>query len=167
VLDIRTLLFLVLPFSFILNNMLLYLTIVLIASSAALALLLYAKHWELTTGRMLLPGVRPHLESASQRMLSAIERHLPMALARMLGRLGLWLRIRARDLLARLIITVETTLQAILDHLKHGLSPSKGSSAAPSSAFLREVAEHKRKLTRVTRVRRTSAVDSIAAPEAD
>lgn len=150
--------------------MLLSLTLVLILSSAAMILLLYAKHWELTTGRILFPNARPKIASYAHRALFAVERELP-ALLKSFFRTGLrWLRTRARDLLARAWIATEQELERMLYKLKHGLAAARRGGApteniGQASAFLREVAEHKRKLVQLTRPRRTKKIQEISLTE--
>ena len=146
--------------------MLFLLTVVLFASSVGMFLLLYAKHWELTTGKLIFASARPSLSRVSSRVLMALERHMPLMLRNASRSIGLWLRTRARDALARALLSVEHSLESLLHHLKHSLSPAKGAAGAASSAFLREVAEQKHRLTRVARVRREPASESIANPDA-
>lgn len=146
--------------------MLLTLTFILVFSSLAMGGLLYAKHWELTTGKLLFSGVRPRVTRTSARVLGAIEYRLPL-ICRRVARIGAyWLRMTAKDIVARILITVEHTLEAVLYNLKHGFAARKEASGQASSAFLREVAEHKRKLTRVTRLRRMPAQDIAEHSEA-
>ncbi len=129
-------------------------TAVLVCSCAGMIVLFWLKHWELSTGRMLVPGLRPRLALAAQKMLALVEERLPRrALEGMVG-MGLWLRRSARDALARGLISLEHMLEQVLFMLRHGfMQPRAGGGGKPSN-FLQEVTEHKRKLTRMTRVRR-------------
>jgi hypothetical protein len=143
--------------------MLLFLTVVLICSSIAMMLLLYAKHWELTRNRLILASVRPLLSSASSHAIQTVEQRVPLAVRQLGMRIVIWIRLRARDIAARMLIAVEHALEAALVRLKHAFSPAISSEGA-SSAFLREVAEHKRKLTRVSRIQRSRS-DKVTQPD--
>jgi hypothetical protein len=145
--------------------MLLFLTLILVLSSLAMAALLYVKHWELTTGRLMFAPIRPYVSRIAARVLAVFEHHVPNASARAVRYSVRWTRTRFRDALARMLLTVEHSLEVMLDNLKHGLTSPRGMGGQASSAFLREVAEHKRKLTRVTRIRRQPVDDRIANSE--
>jgi len=138
--------------------MLLFFTLVLILSSLAMIALLYAKHWELTTGHVLFSGVRPKISAYARAALFAVERELPSLFSRVWNASLRWLRTRALGMAARALIAIEHALEQALESLKHGFAPAKGVPASratgQASMFLREVAEHKRKLTQVTRPRR-------------
>src|SRR2546428_3010782 len=102
--------------------MLLFLVVVFVLSCAAMVLLLYIKHWELSTGRMLFASARPHVAAFAHRALVSIEHHLPSALKRASVRIFRWLRAHARNIVARALIAVEHTLENVLTTLRHGLS---------------------------------------------
>lgn len=143
--------------------MLFFLTSILIFSSLAMMLLLYVKHLEMRSGRLLFAKIRPHVSAASVRLTATVEQHIPVVLERALRYALHWIRVRVRDIVARILLTVEHSLEAMLDGIKHSLTPPHGASGQASSAFLREVAEHKRKLTRVTRMR--TPAKEISAPD--
>jgi|GEM_PF-1030544 len=127
--------------------MVLFLTTVLVVSCAAMAGLLFAKHWELTTGRILLAEKRPQIGDFFHQILRAIETHLP-ALAHDYYRRSLtWLRGSARTGLAHTLLAVEQWLEKTLHTLRYRITPPS-SSTGQASAFLREVAEHKKRLSR-------------------
>ena|SRR3989344_6190705 len=144
--------------------MLIFLTLVLICSSLAMTLLLYIKHWELRSSKLLFARIRPPIAAASTRLVRTVEHHVPAVVERVLRYVLFWIRVRVRDVVARVLLTVEHSLEAMLDGLKHSLTPPREAGGQASSVFLREVAEHKRKLTRVTRASRTSSVE-IAPPK--
>ena|SRR3989344_463415 len=124
-----------------------FLTIVLLLSCVAMAGLLYAKHWELTTGRILFEDKRPQMADFSHRMLVMFETHLPALLQDYRRRALVWLRGSARAGLAHALLAIEQWLERTLHTLRHKITPPSGATGQ-ASAFLREVAEHKKRLSR-------------------
>ncbi len=124
-----------------------FLTTVLVLSSVAMAALLAAKHWELTTGRIFLAEKRPQIGDLSHRFLRTLETRLPL-LARLYSERALeWLRNSARVGLAHTLLAVEQWLERTLHTLRYRITPPS-SATGQASAFLREVAEHKKRLSR-------------------
>lgn len=127
--------------------MVLFLTAVLVSSSVAMAALLYAKHWELSTGQVMFEPVRPRLGEWSHRVISAFEQHLPAAV-RVRGRaMAERVRSAAHAWTARAVIAAEHALEKTLTVLRRTTAPHQ-EATGQVSAFLREVAEHKRYLVR-------------------
>lgn len=125
--------------------MALFLTIVLALSCFGMVALLWAKHWELSTGRLLFAQWRPGLTAASHRFFSTVKSHLPALMREGLERLARDMRYGARAGLARTALAAEGWLERSLHNLRHATSPH--GKAGEASAFLREVAEHKKQLT--------------------
>ena len=128
----------------------------LLFSVVGLVALIWAKHWELTTGRVILGGVRPQVGQFFHVVLFWIERVLP-ALAR--GYSRLFFREALAFLhrgTAALVLWVENLLERILHSVRHTTDVHHVHSAAQASAFLREVAAHKKQLleTRVSEEQR-------------
>ena len=130
--------------------MVIFLTSVLILSSAAMVALLWAKHWELSTGRVLFGGVRPSIGEVSHKALVMIEQHAPAFIRSRAAALIGWLRTGARVAVARLWAATEQVLERVLHSLRNAMSHTHHEANARGSAstFLREVAEHKRRLMR-------------------
>jgi hypothetical protein len=121
-----------------------FFTVTLGVSIAGMILLLVLKRYELNSGRVLLGSARPAVGHFFHRTLSWFEYVLP-GLARVGARR---LYATARRVLhvwaARFVVKVEQGLEQALRRVR-------GTTAAPqpgreTSAFLREVAEHKKKL---------------------
>ena len=100
--------------------MALFLTVLLCLSAAGLVVLISVKRWELTTGRVLISKLRPAAARVLGEGLHFVERRAPAAL---------------KDL--------ERLLERVLNTLRHTTHVRGGGEA---SAFLREVAEHKKSL---------------------
>ena len=130
--------------------MALFLTIVLILSCAALVSLLYAKEWEMRTGRILVSGMRPRLDHYSRLSLAFVERVVPDFVEEQAGRLVFWLRTSVRAALAHGLLQAEHALERILHALRHRTLPPP-SAGGEASAFLREVADYKKKLMKRSR----------------
>jgi len=127
--------------------MVFFLTIVLVLSCAGMAGLLYAKHWELSTGRMLFEKKRPQIEIFFHRISRAFETYLPALIKEYSRRALRWLRGSARTGLAHALLAVEEWLERTLHALRHRVVPPQDATGQ-ASAFLREVAEHKKRLSR-------------------
>jgi hypothetical protein len=124
--------------------MVLFFTILLAISIAGMLGLIYVKRYELRTGNMLFAGVRPRLGAFFHEALIWVERILP-ALARIYGRRA-WkaFRVFLHRTIASIILAVEQGLEYTLRALQTRTQPKPGNTQA--SSFLREVAEHKKKL---------------------
>ncbi len=138
--------------------MALFLTAVLVLSSLAMAGLLYAKEWEMRTGNVLFANSRPRASEVLHRGSRLIEESLPSLVARLVNGLSLWLRTGARATLARSLMSLELALEKTLHALKHKTVPPP-SADGQASAFLREVADYKRKLLTHSRGKGTTLVN--------
>lgn len=106
--------------------------------------LLVLKRYELSSGRVLLGSARPAVGNFFYRGLSWLEYVLP-GLVRV-GVRALYATARRvwHAWAARLIVTVEQWLERALSRVRRSTAgPRPGHQ---SSAFLRQVAEHKKKL---------------------
>lgn len=128
--------------------MALFFTTLLIIAIVGMSSLLYLKHWELTTGRLALGSVRPRANHFLRVGLFWLETVLP-TLARVYARRG------ARALMhtlhvasAWIVLKIEQVLERALHMLRH-TTDARHLPTTQASAFLREVAEHKRKLLRM------------------
>jgi hypothetical protein len=126
--------------------MVLFFTVLLVISIVGLVSLLVIKRWELRTGNLLLAGARPHVSVASQNVLVWFERVLPHLMV-LLVRRGVHLtRVLAHRGAAHSLVWAEHTLERVLGALRGMTEQPRSNKEA--SAFLREIAEHKRQLVR-------------------
>ncbi len=123
--------------------MVIFLTVLLYLSIAGLIGLLAVKRWEFTTGRVLFAGARPAAGAMLGEGLHFVERRAPALLKGFSWTLYRRLRAAFNLLVAWAVLYAERMLERVLSVLRHTTHPS-GSGEA--SAFLREVAEHKRSL---------------------
>ena len=116
----------------------------LVISIVGLVSLLYLKHWELSTGRLVAVRVRPRMNRASQNTLVLFEQILP-ALVRIYSRRA-WRTTLAlvHFISAKVVLQTEHILERTLHTLRR--STDAGHGAGEASVFLRQVAEHKKKL---------------------
>ena len=116
----------------------------LCVSIVGLSALLYAKHRELTTGKIFFADARPRLADFFHTVLFWIERVLP-TLAHDYARL-LWHRTLhyVHTGTAYVVLKAEHYLERILHTLRHTTEMNRGVGQA--SDFLRQVAEYKEKL---------------------
>ncbi len=120
------------------------LTAVLGISIVGMATILGLKRYELNTGRVLFASARPRLRAFFRGGFFWAERVLPNLVAHESGRAWGMVRAAARTALARGILTIEQWLEQGLRSLRQlSHAPARGGEASP---FLREVAEHKKKL---------------------
>ena len=124
--------------------MALFFTITLVLSSLGLVSLLMLKSYELRSGRLFMGGLRPALQRALHASVLFIEYIVPGLARRGWG--GMWAAARAvlKSALARAILFFEKTLERMLAFMRDLMQPPRGGGEA--SQFLREVAEHKKKL---------------------
>jgi hypothetical protein len=125
--------------------MVLYLIILLVLSIAGMAALLGAKHYELSTGHLILANSRPKIAKFSARMVFLFGTAIPLYVRWQAGRVyaaaNAWLHKTA----ARAVVQVEHWLESVLTHVREKTAPNRQPGEA--SAFLREVGEYKKKLT--------------------
>jgi len=123
--------------------MVLFLAVLLCVSALGLICLIAVKHWELTTGRVLFSELRP----AAARVLGAglhfVERRAPAALKNLARRFYAEARETLHLAVAWVALRTERLLERLLNTLRH-TTHVRGDGQA--SAFLREVAEHKKSL---------------------
>lgn len=124
--------------------MVLFFTILLAISIAGLVSMLMVKRWELRTGSMLLAGTRPHVSQASHRFLVWIERVLPHLISQLAQRGAREGRVLVHRGAAYSLLWAEHMLERVLAKLRGVTEQPRSSKEA--SAFLREIAEHKRQL---------------------
>jgi hypothetical protein len=124
----------------------LFFTTTLGISTIGLTLLVGIKHWEVTRGRMLARGLRARTHTFFHHIVLWVEHIIP-TVARLYSR---WAWRRSLSVLHRVsahaVLRVEHTLERVLHGLRHSTDVKRGMGEA--SAFLREVAEHKKKLLR-------------------
>jgi hypothetical protein len=103
---------------------------------------LWLKRYEIRTGRVFFVQVRPSAGAFFRGALGWVEHVLPALVAREIRRGYVWARIKLRAGVAWIIIVAEGLLERGLHLLRHKTNVPYGEA----SPFLREVAEHKRKL---------------------
>ena len=118
-------------------------------SIIGLILLITIKRWELRTGNVLFGSVRPRADVFFRNVLLWVCRILPRLVkiyTMRAARTGLAYAHRGS---AWALLEAERKLEQWLAFLRHSTDPRRLSTSGlseASSAFLREVAEHKRKL---------------------
>jgi len=123
--------------------MVVFLITLLCVSLAGLSGVLYVKHWEDTRGKFVMSRVRPKAGEVLGAGLNFVERRAP-ALARAAALRGYAAaRALAQRGTAWALLQVERLLEKTLHTLRH-TTQMRGDGEA--SAFLREVAEHKKSL---------------------
>jgi hypothetical protein len=125
--------------------MVLFFTVLLAISITGLVSLLALKRWELRTGNMLLAGARPHVSEVSHKILTWFERVLPHLVVQLVQRGVQQGRVLVHRGAAHSLLWAEHTLERVLTKLR-GVTEHPRSSSKEASAFLREIAEHKRQL---------------------
>lgn len=132
----------------------------LIVSILGMVGLLGFKRYELQTGHVLFASARPAVGHFFKEALWWIEKVLPALIRVYTIRTVRWLRVSLQKAIAISILWVEHTLERVLHTVRERTAVVREPGEA--SAFLREVAEHKRSLTRRVRkpkVREVSAED--------
>ncbi|HEY5383112.1 MAG TPA: hypothetical protein VIJ88_00990 [Candidatus Paceibacterota bacterium] len=129
--------------------MVLFFTATLVLSILGMVALLGFKRYELASGNVILASVRPAIGTFCKHALWWVETVLP-ALVRVYSRRALrYAKATLQWAIARSILWVEHTLEQVLHTVREQTEAPRAPGEA--SAFLREVAEHKRKLSRRTR----------------
>jgi len=135
--------------------MALFFTITLVLSIAGMLSLLAFKRYELSSGTVIFAGIRPAIGDFFRRALWWIEKVLP-ALARAYSRrIMRWCKVTLERAIAQGILWIEYTLEKILRSVREKTDAPRAEGEA--SAFLREVAEHKRKLS--SRVKKQPTIE--------
>ena len=125
--------------------MVLFFLTTLTLSGLGIVLLFALKAWELKTGKMLVEPLRPHMHHFFSVTLFWIERVIP-TMARVYGREALRATLAfVHRSVAFLVLLMEHLLQQTL-HIIRRSTDVQHRAAGEASVFLREVAEHKRKL---------------------
>lgn len=120
-----------------------FLTTLLLVSIAGLVSLIVIKRWEMTTGKIILGGIRPGAGRLLGEGLSFVEQGLPAFARRLIRRAYAASRLLLQQTVAWSVLHVERLLEKTLHTLRH-TTQERGEGEA--SAFLREVAEHKKSL---------------------
>lgn len=124
--------------------MVLFFTVTLLISIAGMGLLLALKHFEMTTGRVVFGGARPQIGAFFHRGLRSVEHSLPAFISALVEKSVALGKRALHYTTAHTILVAERWLEKTLRLLRHTSYPTVGSGKA--STFLREVAEHKKKL---------------------
>lgn len=120
-----------------------FLIALLCVSSAGIVGLIAIKRWEMTTGRILLSDIRPAAGRVLGSGLHFVERRAPVLLKNWAWRLYRTTRATLHLGVAWVVVHTERLLERVLSALRH-TTAERGEGEA--SAFLREVAEHKKSL---------------------
>lgn len=123
--------------------MVVFLIILLCVSLAGLSAVLYAKHWEEVNGKLMMSRVRPKAGEMLGVGLNFVEKRAPALLREMVLRGYALARVLMHRGVAWAVLHVERVLEKTLHTLRH-TTQMRGDGEA--SAFLREVAEHKKLL---------------------
>lgn len=123
--------------------MILVFTVALIVSIVGMLTLLMMKRYEMNTGRIFLASSRPAIGGFFHHKLVWIEYVLPGLVRVGAKRTYIFVRRVVRVWTIRLAIKLETALEQALSRVRHTTLPAR---RGQSSAFLREVAEHKKRL---------------------
>jgi hypothetical protein len=124
--------------------MVLFFMVTLAVSIAGMVTLLMLKRYELNSGRILLGSARPHIGEFFHRKLVWLEYVLPGLIrvsARVLYRAA---RRLVHVFAAWVVVKVEQGLEYALHTVRHTTTAPRRSGE--TSVFLRQVAEHKKKL---------------------
>ncbi len=118
-------------------------TAALVVSIVGMLMLLVMKRYELNTGRIFMAASRPAIGGFFHHKLVWIEYVLPGLIRVGIKRTYVFVRRVLRVWTIRIAIKLETALEKALSRVRHTTLPAR---RGQSSAFLREVAEHKKKL---------------------
>ena len=125
--------------------MVFYLIILLAISIVGMLTLITAKRYELSTGNLMFANSRPRMARFSNRMVFLFGTAVPLYLRWQVGRLFRACTAWIHRVTARVVVLVERWLESVLENVREKTAPNRAPGEA--SAFLREVAEHKKKLT--------------------
>ncbi len=124
--------------------MVIFLTALLCVSIAGLIGLIAVKRWEIESGRLVMSGMRPKAGAVLGESLRFVEQGLPHAVRRTARRAYKLSRLLFHRTVAWTVLQVERVLERTLHTLRHHTAEERGDGEV--SAFLREVAEHKKSL---------------------
>jgi|SRR6185437_8168591 len=125
--------------------MVFYLIIMLVVSIVGMTSLLGAKRYELATGNLIFANSRPRMAKFSNRMVFLFGTAVPLYLRWQAGRLYRASTAWIHRATARGAVKIEAWLERTLHIVREKTSPNR--TPGEASAFLREVAEHKKRLT--------------------
>jgi hypothetical protein len=123
-----------------------FFTATLVFSIGGIVVLLAAKRFEMKTGKVFLGGVRPRVGAYFHTALVAVERVLPALVSRTLKRVTNGFSWLMHNGTARGVLILERMLEKTLAGVRYATSHPPVASAGKASAFLQEVAEHKKNL---------------------
>lgn len=126
--------------------MVLFFTAGLAISILGMVGLLVFKRYELQSGKVIFASARPAVGDFFKQALWWVEKVLPALVRVYTIRTVRFCKIALQRALARSILLVEHTLERVLHLVREQTAITRAPGEA--SAFLREVAEHKRKLSR-------------------
>ena len=131
--------------------MILLFTVILLVSIAGMSSLLVLKRWELVTGRVVAPALRPAAGAMAHRALVWLEHDLPQLSAHWSAVGRVFVQNFFHRLSALVVVLVERGLERLLRALRRTTAVPRSDSSA--SEFLREVSAHKAELLRGSRNR--------------
>ena len=138
--------------------MVLFFTIALGLSIGGMASLLALKRYELDTGKLVMADVRPVVGEFFHRVVVMVGSRLPDFAQRSAARATQALRALAHHMVARATLGLEQMLERVLHTVREKTSPPRAPGEA--SAFLREVADHKKQILK-RRPRRTPSLKNL------
>jgi hypothetical protein len=124
--------------------MVLFFTIALVISLVGMLSMLSLKRYEITTGRVVFSGLRPIVSTLLSNTLVWLQKILPMLLQNLFVRGISAARTLVHRLVAQSILAFEYVLESVLHTVREKTAPQR--HVGEVSAFLREVADHKKKL---------------------
>ena len=127
--------------------MVLFFTVGLGISIVGMAGLLGFKRYELVSGHVIFASARPALGSFFKHAVWWVEKELPALVREYTRRTVHVCKVVLQRLIARSILSLEHGLERVLHTVRE--QTSRPRSPGQASAFLREVAEHKRNLSHI------------------
>lgn len=124
--------------------MVLFFTVTLAVSIVGMTTLLALKRYELNSGRVILGRARPAVGNFFHQGLSWFEYVLPGLMRVGARRFYITMRRVGQVWAARIVVRLEHWLEQALGHVRRTTAAPR--AGRQSSAFLREVVEHKKKL---------------------
>lgn len=123
-----------------------FFTATLVFSMAGIAVLLFAKRFEMKTGKVAFGGVRPRIGAFFHALLVAIERAFPALVSRAVKRTTGYFAWFMHNGVARGVLAVEGGLRWVLTVLHYTTTNPPAQRTGKASVFLQEVAAHKKNL---------------------
>lgn len=117
-------------------------------SVVGLITLIGLKRWEMQSGRVVAPALRPKLGEALHRVVVFVEHTVPAMVRAALLRAWVAARRGAHAGAAWAVLITERVLESTLHGIRRKTSVPQARNPK-SSDFLREVAEHKKKLLEI------------------